>query len=121
MTLRLCCHCPQRSVGATIGCHEERLINIDRLLAINDVRKTRYEVALTFSVVGEEFWFCCSGRIPRLSLNQHSLYVGVVEKTPPPPLTGEQYEKMETKYPEGGHCQSVLRPQGVFNVPLYFK
>ena len=22
-------------------------------------------------------WFCCSGRIPRLSLNQHSLYVGV--------------------------------------------
>ena len=38
------------------------------------------------------FWFCCSGRIPRLSLNQHSLYVGVVEKPPPPPpLTGEQY------------------------------
>ena len=32
-------------------------------------------------------WFCCSGRIPRLSLNQHSLYVGVVEKPPPPPLT----------------------------------
>ena len=21
---------------------------------------------------------------------------------------------------EGGHCQSVLHPQGVFNVPLYF-
>ena len=54
-------------------------------------------------------------------LNQHSLYVGVVEKPPPPPLTGEQYGKMEPKYPEGGHCQSVLRPQGVFNVPLYFK
>jgi hypothetical protein len=64
---------------------------------------------------------CCSGRIPRLSLIQHSLYVGVVEKPPPPPLTGEQYGKMEPKYPEGGHCQSVLRPQGVFNVPLYFK
>ncbi|KAK2144591.1 hypothetical protein LSH36_745g02062 [Paralvinella palmiformis] len=45
-------------------------------------------------------WFCCSGRIPRLSLNQHSLYVGVVEKPPPPPLTGEQYGKMEPKYPE---------------------
>ena len=52
-----------------------------------------------------------SGRIPRLSLNQHSLYVGVVEESPPPPLTGEQYGKVEPKYPEGGHCQSVLRPQ----------
>ena len=29
--------------------------------------------------------------------------------------------KMEPKYPEGGHCRSVLRPRGVFNVPLYFK
>jgi len=43
--------------------------------------------------------FCCSGRIPRLSLNQHSLYVGVVEKPPPPPLTGEHYGKLEQKYP----------------------
>jgi len=43
----------------------------------------------------------------------------VVEKPPSPPLTGEQYGKMEPKYPEGGHCQSVLGPQGVFNVPLY--
>ena len=39
----------------------------------------------------------------------------------PPTLTGEQYGKMEPKYPEGGHCQSVLRPHGVFNVPLYFQ
>jgi len=37
-----------------------------------------------------------------------------------PPLTGEQYVKMESKYPEAGPCQSVLRPRGVFNVPLYF-
>ena len=38
---------------------------------------------------------------------------------PPPPLTGEQYGKMEAKYPEGGgHCQSVLRPQGGFNIPF---
>jgi len=51
---------------------------------------------------------CVSGIIPRLSLIQHSLYVGVVEKSPPPPLTGEQYGNMELKYPEGGHCQSVL-------------
>ena len=34
-------------------------------------------------------------------------------ETPPPPLTGGQYRKMEQKYPEGGHCQSVLRPEGV--------
>jgi len=38
-----------------------------------------------------------------------------------PPLTGKQYGKVELKYPEGGHCQSVSSPQGVFNVPLYFK
>jgi len=50
-----------------------------------------------------------------------SLYVGVVEKPLPLPLTGEQYGKMEPKCPKGGHCQSVLYPQGVFNVPLYFK
>ena len=37
----------------------------------------------------------------------------------PPPLTRAQYGKMESKYPEGGHSQSVLRPHGVFNVPLY--
>ena len=55
---------------------------------------------------------CISWRIPGLSLIQHSLYIGVVEKSPPPPLTGEQYGKMEPKYPEGGDCQSMLRPQG---------
>jgi len=31
--------------------------------------------------------FCCSGRIPRLSLIRHNLYVGVVEKPPPPTVT----------------------------------
>ena len=41
--------------------------------------------------------FYCSGKIPRLSLIRHSLYVGLVEKSPPPPLTGEQYGKMEPK------------------------
>jgi len=34
-------------------------------------------------------------------------------------LTGEQYGKMEPKYPEGGHYQSVLRSQRVFNVPPF--
>ena len=40
----------------------------------------------------------------------------------PPPTTThvEQCGKMEPKYPQGGHCQSVLRPHGVFNAPLYF-
>ena len=33
------------------------------------------------------------GENPRLSLIQHSLYVGDVEKSPPPPLTGEQMER----------------------------
>ena len=27
---------------------------------------------------------------------------------------------MEPKYPEGGHYPGPLRPQGVFNVHLYF-
>jgi len=31
---------------------------------------------------------------------------------PAPPLTGEEYGKMELKYPEGDHCQSVLCPRG---------
>jgi len=56
-----------------------------------------------------------------VSLIRHSIYFGVVEKPLPPPLAGEQYGKMEPKYPEGDHCLSVLRPMGVFNVPLYFK
>jgi len=47
-----------------------------------------------------------------LSLIRHSLYVGAVEKPPPPLLTGEQYGMMEPKHLEYGHCQGVLRPQG---------
>ena len=69
---------------------------------------------------GEESCCVFLGRIPRLSVIQHSLYNGMVENPPPSPLVGEQYGKMEPEYPEDGHCQSVLRPQGVFNVPLYF-
>jgi len=38
--------------------------------------------------------------------------------TTPPPLTGKQYRKMESKYPEGGQWQSVLHHQRTFNVPL---
>ena len=47
---------------------------------------TRYSTNSWVNFIGssiEDGWFCCSGRIPRLSLNQHSLYVGVVEKSPP--------------------------------------
>ena len=46
-------------------------------------------------------------------LNRYSvfLFYWVVVNTPPPPLiTWEQYGKMEPKYHEGGHCQSVLYP-----------
>ena len=49
----------------------------------------------------------CYGRHPRALTKTDSTDVG---KPLPPPLTGEQYGKMETKYPEGGHCQNVLRP-----------
>ena len=33
---------------------------------------------------------------------------------------GSSTERWSRDTPEGGHCQSVLRPQGVFNVRLYF-
>ena len=36
----------------------------------------------------------------------------------PSQITGEHYYKMEPKFPKGGHCQSIVRPQGVFNVPI---
>ena len=39
--------------------------------------------------------------------------------SPPSQLTREQYGKLEPENPESGHCQSVLRPQGVFNVTLF--
>ena len=58
-------------------------------------------------------WFL--ERIARLSLIRHSLYVGLVEKTPPPSLTGEQYGKMEPKYP----VFYVIRGGG-FNIPPLF-
>ena len=79
--------------------------------------------AITFSReadVSSPVLFCYSGSIHRLSLIRHSFYVGVVEKPHPRPLTGERYGKMEPKYPEGGHCQSVLRPQGVLTSPFIF-
>jgi len=38
---------------------------------------------------------------------------------PVPSLTGEQHGMTEPKYPEGGHCQSLLLPQRLINVPLF--
>ena len=35
-----------------------------------------------------------------------------------PLLLEEQYGKMELKYFEGDHCQSVLHPQRIFNIPV---
>ena len=65
---------------------------------------------------------CISEGIPQaVACSAQPLYGGVTGKPLPPPLTGEQYGKVEPKYPEGGHCQSVLRPQRVFKVSLYFR
>ena len=41
----------------------------------------------------------------------------VVVQTPPLPLTGERYGKIDLKYCKGGHCQSLLCPQGVLTFP----
>jgi len=38
--------------------------------------------------------------------------------SPLPPLAGEKYGKMEPKYSEGGHCQSVLHTQGINSVEM---
>jgi hypothetical protein len=54
----------------------------------------------------------------RLSLDYHTHYVGVVEITSSPPLTEGQYGKIESNYPDGGHCQSVLRPQLCLTSPF---
>ena len=43
-----------------------------------------------------------------------------VAYSPHPPLTEEQYGKLESKYHEAGHCQSAKRLRGVFNAPLIF-
>ena len=55
-----------------------------------------------------------------VAYSEHNLYVGVVENSSSSPLTGKQYRNMEPEYPEDVQCHSVLRPQGVFNVPLLF-
>ena len=54
--------------------------------------------------------FVVRGESPGCRLISTASMLGVVDKSPPPPLTREQYGKMEPKYTEGGHCQSVLRP-----------
>ena len=56
------------------------IIRSRKCITINAVINYIYIVAY------QSQWFCCSERISRLSLNQHSLYVGVVEK-PPESLT----------------------------------
>ena len=64
---------------------------------------------------------CCLffGENPQAVTYTARLYMLEWLRTSPPPLTGEQYGKIEPKYPEGGHCQSVLRPQGVLTSPLF--
>jgi len=38
---------------------------------------------------------------------------------PHSPLTGEQYGKMDLKYPKDSYCHSAIHPQGNFEVPLF--
>jgi hypothetical protein len=61
---------------------------------------------------------CISASIPRLSLDQYSRYVGLVEKSCSAPLIGEKYGKMVPKNPEGGHCQTILCLRGSLTFPL---
>jgi len=42
----------------------------------------------------------------------------VVEKSPPPPLTGEQYGKMESKYPEGVTARVFYVLRGFLTSPF---
>ena len=65
-------------------------------------------------------WFVFWGVFPSSRLIGKASVLDWLRIPHPPPLTGERYWKMELKYPEGGHCQSVLRPREVFNVPIYF-
>ena len=76
---------------------------------------------LTFTAdgvpVGWPFWNCAWQNPQTVTYSAQPLCWNGWE-TSSPPLTGEQYGKMEPKYPEDGHCQSVLHLQGFFNVPF---
>ena len=103
--------------------HELPSLRTDRQIqtdpeAFHQITDWQYGILPYFEIVLDIIYlFCCSGK---LSLIRQSLYVGVVEKPPPPPLTGEQYGKMEPEYPEDGHCQSILPCQGVLASPYIF-
>ena len=60
---------------------------------------------------------CISGSIPRLSFVQHNLYGGVCVSGYSSPLHPSLIQGAVRK---DGADQNILRPQGVFNVPLYF-
>ena len=66
------------------------------------------------------FCFCCSRESPGCRLFGTASMLEWLRKLLTHHSHGEQYGKMEPKYTEGGHCQSVLRPQGVFNIPPLF-
>ena len=67
------------------------------------------------------FWFCCSGRIPRLSLNQHSLYVGVVEKLLPHHSQGSSTERWSRNTLRVVTARVFYVLKGFLTSPLYFK
>ena len=56
--------------------------------------------------------FCCSGRIPRLSFNQHSLYVVVVEKPPPPTTHRGAVRKDGAEIPRGWSLPECFTSSG---------
>ena len=64
--------------------------------------------------------FCCSGRIPRLSLIQHSLYVGVAEKQPPPYHSQGSSTERWSRNTRGWSLPECFISSGFFNIPLYF-
>ena len=65
-------------------------------------------------------FLCFRGESPGCRLFSTASTLEWLRKTSPPPLTGEQYGKTEPKYPQGGRCQSALRPRGVFTSPFIF-
>jgi len=61
------------------------------------------------------FGFVVRGESPGCRLTSTaSIYVGVVEKSPPPPLTGEQYGKMEPEIPRGWSLPECFTSSGGF-------
>ena len=89
--------------------------NMD-MVSISCVKVLNYDIMVSPEVIG----FVVRGESPGCRLISTASIFEWLRISSPTTHRGA-YGKMEPKYSEGGHCQSVLHPQGVFNVPLYFK